>query len=207
MGLKRGKMKRKKKIINMVTLAILMAFVIVLQLFGSSIHIGEYGFSLVGIPVVVGAILLGPSAGLILGFTFSFVVMFSADTQLFIGYNLFYTIIVVFGKGMLAGWISGLLFKAFKNIGRNKGLAYILAAFSFPIINTGVFAIGTMTLFYDILIDLSSSSGANAFIFLFTTMIGINFFVEFTINVVLSPVIARICKIGEEKLGLNDIDD
>ena len=48
-------------------LAILLALVIVLQIFGSYIRIGTVNLSLVLIPVVLGGMLLGPLAGTVFG--------------------------------------------------------------------------------------------------------------------------------------------
>ena len=62
------------KIVRMATLAILTAIVVVLQLMGSFIHIGPVAISLTLIPIVVGAAMLGTSAGAFLGFVFGLVV-------------------------------------------------------------------------------------------------------------------------------------
>ena len=50
---------RKQRTLKMVQLAILLALVIVLQLFGSSIKVGATSFSLVLIPIALGGMLLG----------------------------------------------------------------------------------------------------------------------------------------------------
>ena len=55
-------------------LGILLAFVILFQVFGSYIRIGATNFSFVLVPIVLGGALLGAKAGLFLGFAFSTVV-------------------------------------------------------------------------------------------------------------------------------------
>ena len=195
-------MKRRQKTIKMVTLAILIAIVAVLQALGLGIKIGPYSISLVGVPIVLGAILLGPRAGMILGFTFALVVMFSPDVTAFMGINPFYTILIVFGKAMLGGFVSGIVYKALKKA--NNTLACIVASITFPIVNTGVFVIGVSLLFNGWLNETAAATGASAFYFLFVVLVGINFLIEFGINAVLSPVIARLSVIGFDRLMLEE---
>ena len=56
------------------TLAVLLALVVLFQVFGSYIKIGTTSFSFVLVPIVLGGVLLGVIAGAILGFAFSLVV-------------------------------------------------------------------------------------------------------------------------------------
>ena len=55
---------------NLAALAMLTALVVVLQVFGSYFTIGAVRLSFVLIPIVVGAIVLGPLGGAFLGFVF-----------------------------------------------------------------------------------------------------------------------------------------
>ena len=52
---------KNQKISRMVQLAILLAIVLVLQCFLGSIVVGTTSFSVVLVPIVIGAIILGPS--------------------------------------------------------------------------------------------------------------------------------------------------
>ena len=61
---------KNKNITRMVQLAILLAVVVVLQCFLGSIKVGATSFSVVLVPIVVGALILGPAAGAFLGFAF-----------------------------------------------------------------------------------------------------------------------------------------
>lgn len=60
---------------NITFLAVLLALVIVLQIFGGYIKIGPVNFTLTLVPIVLGAVMLGPLAGLILGFAFGLVTL------------------------------------------------------------------------------------------------------------------------------------
>ena len=65
--------RSKQRTLQMVQLAILLALVIVLQLWGSNVKIGPTSFSLVLIPIVIGGILLGPRGGGLLGLAFGLI--------------------------------------------------------------------------------------------------------------------------------------
>ena len=178
---------KNTKIQRMVGIAIMSAIVVVLQLLGSFIKFGPVSVSLVLIPIVVGAAMYGPAAGAVLGGVFSIVVLFQPDTAGFYAITVFGTVVTVMAKGILAGWISGLAFRALRE--KNEWLAVGLAAMVCPVINTGLFALGSRLFFWDYLTEIS---GGNALYILFVVMIGFNFIAEFVVNVVCSPVIVRI---------------
>ena len=172
------------KIKRMVGIALMSAIVVVLQLVGSFIRFGPVSVSLVLIPIVVGAAMYGPSAGAVLGGVFGIVVLTQPDTAAFFGISVIGTVITVMGKGILAGWLAGLVYRAFCH--KNRILGVILAAITCPVVNTGLFALGSRVFFWDY---ISSMGGA---VFLFTVMIGFNFFAELAANVICAPVILRI---------------
>lgn len=171
----------------MVGIAILSSIVVVLQLLGSFIKFGPVSVSLVLIPIVIGAAMFGPGAGAVLGGVFSIVVLMQADTAFFYGISFFGTILTVLVKGTMAGWLSGLTFKALS--GKNEWVAVGLAAMVCPLVNTGIFALGCRLFFWNALAELG---GGNALVFLLTGMIGVNFIAEFITNVICAPVILRI---------------
>ena len=178
---------KNTKVRRMVGIAIMSAIVVILQLLGSFIKIGPVSISLVLIPIVVGAAMYGPGAGAVLGGVFAVVVLLQPDTAFFYGVHYFGTVITVLVKGILAGWLSGLVFKAFSKV--NEWLAVLMAAVVCPIINTGFFALGCKLFFWDALAELG---GGNAVVYLFTVMIGFNFIAEFVTNLICSPVVVRI---------------
>ena len=178
---------KNTKIQRMVGIAIMSAIVVVLQLLGSFIKFGPVSVSLVLIPIVVGAAMYGEAAGAILGGVFGVVVLLQPDTALFYGISVFGTVATVMVKGTLAGWLSGLTFRALSH--KKEWLAVAFAAMVCPLVNTGIFALGCRLFFWDALAEMG---GGNALAFLLTVMIGINFIAEFVTNVICSPVILRI---------------
>jgi len=175
------------KIRSMVGVAILAAIVVVLQSVGSFIRFGSVPVSLVLIPIVVGAAMYGPGAGAVLGGVFSIVVLLLPDTAFFYGISFAGTVLTVLAKGILAGWLSGLTFKAL--LPKNEWLAVIIAAMVCPVVNTGLFALGSRLFFWSAYAEMG---GGNAMMILMTVMIGFNFIAELAANMICAPVIVRI---------------
>jgi len=178
---------KNSKIGRMVGIAILSAIVVVLQLLGSFIRFGPASVSLVLVPIVVGAAMHGPGAGAFLGGVFSIVVLLQPDTVFFYGIHVFGTVATVLVKGILAGFLSGLVFRAIS--GKSQWIAVLVAAMICPLVNTGCFLIGSRLFFWNALAELG---GGNAFQYVITVMVGLNFIAEFITNMICSPVILRV---------------
>lgn len=183
-------MNTKKQTLKMVQLAFLLALVIVLQLFGSSVKIGPTSFSLVLIPIAVGGILLGKGAGAFLGFVFGLITLIAgitgtdAFTQILFQDHPFLTFLVCLGKGTAAGFGAGLIYELLKN--KQKFVAVFSAAAIAPILNTGLFILGAL-LMSDTLSANFVADGSTVIYFLVIGCAGINFIVEFLVNLVVSP--------------------
>ena len=186
---------------KMIYTAMLAAVVVVLQMF-VSIPIGMFTITLTLVPVMLGAILFGPLCGAFLGGVFGVVVTIQVITgaagvasSLMLAQAPVITVVLCILKGALAGWVSGLIYKAVMKFEKKK-LAVILSAIACPIVNTGVFCIG-LTVFYNNLLNEWAIAGefANAFTFIMLGLIGLNFVIEFAVNVLLIPVTLRMMKI------------
>ena len=181
---------------RLVGTAILTALVIVLQLLGSMIRIGTYPLSLVLVPIVIGAAVYGAGTGAFLGFVFSAVVAVAtitgADQGAFIMWtaNPVMTLVVIFAKGTLAGWISGLVYRAISRRSVYGGV--LVSAAICPIVNTGIFCLAMLTFFREILAQCAGGSDLVTYTLL--SLAGINFLLEFGVNILLGPVIVRILK-------------
>ena len=187
--------KTGSKIQYMVTLAIFLGLVIVLQLWGSSIRVGATSFSLVLIPIVVGGMLLGPIGGTVLGFAFGFMTLLAGIigtdpfTATLLADHPFLTGLLCLGKATIAGLGAALLFRLFEK--RNKLAAVFISAAAAPILNTGIFILGALLL-SDTLSANFVADGTTVIYFLVIGCAGVNFLVEFFVNVVVSPAIFRI---------------
>ena len=190
-----------QKTLQMVEMAMLLALVLVLQLISGLIKFGPFSLSFVLLPVVIGSIVLGYKKGAVLGAVFGIVVIIQCATGVdaggFIlwGINPFFTMLICLVKGIAAGLIPGLLYRLInKNdtIGVRGVVASVVAALSAPIANTGLFLIGLSVCFNSTLIEWAG--GTNVLVYIITGLVGINFVIEFLINLVVSPAISTIIK-------------
>ena len=179
---------------NLVMYAVLTAIVIILQLMGSFIKLGPFSISLVLVPIVIGAALLGVKAGAWLGFVFGLAVLMSGDAAAFLAVHIPGTILTVLLKGTLAGLITGLVYKLVRPYGLY--LAIIVSAIVCPIINTGVFLIGCFIFFMETVKMWATSFGfESAGSYIIFGLVGSNFLFEMLINIILAPAILRLLKI------------
>ena len=177
---------------NLVMYAILTAVVVLLQFMGSFIRLGPFSVSLVLVPIVIGAAILGAKAGAWLGFVFGLVVLLSGDAAAFLAVNVPGTIITVLVKGTLAGCVTGLVYKALSKFGVFP--AVIASAIICPVINTGIFLIGCFLFFMETITEWAGGSDMVASYIIFG-LVGGNFLFEVAANALLSPAIVRLLNI------------
>ena len=193
-------MKTNKKILRMVELAMLAAIIVVLQQIVIPLP-GGLTLSLVLVPIVVGAVLFGPAAGATLGGVFGVVVTFlvmtaragDLSTMMWVA-NPAVTALICILKGVAAGFCAGLVARAFK---KRTFVGILLAAAVAPIVNTGIFLVGMLTVFREVMMTFAQNIGmgsAGAVYFAVVVLVGINFVIEFAANLILSPTIASIVK-------------
>lgn len=189
--------KKFSKTQRLVGTAVLVALIIVLQTVGSGIKIGPFTPTLSLVPIILGAILFGPFTGGALGLVFSIIVLISvisgADQggAIMFAQNPAATVIIVLLKGGLAGLFSGLVVD--KLFPKNMTVGVALAAVVCPICNTGIFCIGVLIFFYDLITSWGQAAGFdNAFVYIVAGLIGINFLVELILDLILVPVIIRV---------------
>ena len=183
-------MNNSLKVKRLVGVASLAAIVVVLQLIANYITIGTINITLALIPIVVGAIIYGPLVGFGLGALMGIVVLTAPSTQGFLNVNPFVTILLCVLKTGIAGLVSGFLFKIINK--KNFYAAIVVATLIVPVINTGLFILGS-ALFFQTVFGAESFSGALPVII--GVVFGTNFAIEFTLNVVLSPVVATVVRV------------
>ena len=195
---------KNKNITRMVQLAILLAVVVVLQCFLGSIKVGATSFSVVLVPIVVGALILGPAAGAFLGFAFGLVVLIygisgqDVFTNMLFQAHPVFTAIICLGKGAAAGWGAGMVYKLV--VKASSFWASVAAAATAPILNTGLFILGGLTLVRGTLeANLAAFGADSVVVFLVIGCAGVNFLIEFFVNMILSPAIYRIVTIVRRK--------
>jgi len=186
-----------QKIRKMTGVAFLMALVVVLQLVGAMIPpVGGFTISLVLIPIVIGAALYGPGTGALLGAVFGIIVVIGCITGTDAGGAMVFQanptlcILVVMGKGILAGFLSGMVYQAVSRY--NEMLAMVLAAIVCPVANTGIFLVCMGTFFMEVL--AAWAGGSNVLGYVLSGLVLCNFIPELIINVLFSPAGSRIIR-------------
>lgn len=175
-------------------LALLTAVVVVLQVLTTVVgRLGFFSFTIALVPIVVGAALYGWKAGALLGFVFGALTLIDAGA--FFAVNIPGTIITCLVKGTMAGLMAGIVYRLLAK--KNRLVAVIAAAVTAPIMNTGFFIIGCLLFFMDFVSQLAG--GTDVFVFILVGLVGINFFIELGVNLVLSPTIVRIIGLGKSK--------
>lgn len=79
-----------------------------------------------------------------------------------------------------------------------KFVSALVAALSAPIVNTGLFVCGMLVFFMDTLTAWAGGTSVASFVLL--GLAGVNFIVEFLINIILTPAIVRIVDVVRKKL-------
>lgn len=191
----------RKNILHLVQLGLLSGLIILLQLYFVIPLPGSLTLSLVLVPIVVGAVLFGAGSGALLGGVFGVLVAIMAVqgqlgvlTNMMVTYNAVLTVLICVLKGVAAGWVAGLIPKAFR---KHTFAGILLAAAAAPIVNTGIFLLGMFTVFRGVMMDFAGQigmGGTSALYFAVVVLVGVNFIIEFAANLILSPAIASIVK-------------
>ena len=140
---------------RMAALALLIAIIVVMSYTPLGyLQIGPIQMSLLTIPVAIGAVVMGPTDGAILGGVFGLTSLFSAisgrsamGTMMF-SINPFACFVVCFVARVLMGWCSGLIFIALqKAMPKKEKLSCALGGLLAAVLNT-VFFMGSLVLFF-----------------------------------------------------------
>ena len=191
---------QRQKTLELVQLSVLVALVVVLQLLSALIPPigGTVSITLTLIPVVIGAILFGKKGGAILGFSFGLIVMINCITGLDVGGNIlwnanpFLTGMLCLVKGTLAGWVPAAVYSAITKTKIQSG-STVLTAMLAPIVNTSIFVVGMLLFFRETL--SAWAGGEDLIVYILVGLAGVNFLIEFAINMLLTPAIIRVVNV------------
>lgn len=191
------------KIRKMVILAMLTAVILIMTFTPLGyLKLPFVEISFLMLPVALGAILLGPVAGAILGTVFgitSFIQCFGASALgvMLLSINPFLTFLVCVPTRILAGWLTGLVFQAIYRAEAKREKKHLLsfgaASLCAPIFNT-LFFMGTLTAcFYqtDYIQGFVKTLGAANPIMFIILFAGINAAVEIAVGFLVGSVITK----------------
>jgi len=168
--------------------AVLAAIMAILDRTGLGyFKIGVFSLTIMMVPVIIGGITLGPLAGAVLGGVFGVTILFLPETQFFMGVNPVATIVLVVGaRGLLVGFLSGVMFRAFRRFDKPGTWAYAATGLLSSLLNTFVLIVGLALVF--------SKHLENTRMGVFTTFItalGVQALIEAVICTLIAGVVAK----------------
>ena len=197
-------MKHSKNV-KMVELAVLAAIILLLEITGLGM-IKTFGLELtiMHVPVIIGAIVIGPTGGAILGATFGLISFWecfgkSAFGVALMSINPFLTFLVCVPTRVLMGWLCGLIFKGMNRVLKKEHIAScIVAATSGALLNT-LFFMSTLCLcFYNTeLIQGFANALGSTNVFMFVVLfVGIQGLVEAVVCAIAGTVVSKAVRLA-----------
>lgn len=148
-------MKNKNNVRYLTELALLVAIILVMKLTGlSSIPVGPLNMTLTMVPIAIGAMLMGPLAGGILGLIYGFTSFYDAVsggsvmTGIFFQLSPVHTFILCVGMRILVGVLAGWIFRGLHKVDPTKTVCYFVAGLCTPLLNTALFMGYIVAVFY-----------------------------------------------------------
>lgn len=182
----------------LVEMALLVAIILIMA-FTPIGYIKTAGLeiTLIVVPVAVGAVTLGPTAGAILGGVFgitSFIQCFgmSAFGTMLFGIHPVFTFIVCVPTRILMGWLTGLIYKGLRKTKLPSAASVTIANLCCPLLNTTFFMGSLVTLFESTM--RSETFGMEKVLPFIFAFVGINGVVEAALCFVIGAAISGALK-------------
>ncbi len=191
--------KKKFSTKQFVEMALLTA-IIVLLAFTPIGYIRTLGLeiTLIVVPVTVGAVTLGPTAGAVLGAVFgitSFIQCFGMSPfgAVLLGINTLSTFVVCVVSRVLMGWLTGLIYQGLQKATSVRRVSVVIANLCGPLLNTFFFMGTLILLFYgsDYIQGLAESMGASGPLAFVIAFVGINGAVEAVVCFIVGSAVSK----------------
>ena len=182
----------------MVKLALMVAIIFVMA-FSPLGYLRTPGLTItfLTVPVAVGAIILGPTAGAICGAAFGITsaIMaltggsaFSAALLQINPFGLMFTCLV---PRILEGWLSGLIFQLVRKFSKNG--AYFAASLACPLLNTLFFMSSLVLFFYhtEYIQNIASGLGTSNPLFFVILFVGVQGAIEAIVCTIIGSAVSR----------------
>ena len=195
--------RQKQTTLYLAQLGILTAVIMVLHFSGAVIPAFGTQISLTLIPIALGAMILGPTAGGILGCIYGLTVYISLGVfhmDPFTGFlfdnNPIMTFLICTVKTTAAGVLGGLVYRMLHK--KSILLAVFVTAALVPTVNTGIFVLGCF-LIYNTISQIAADNGYSAVYFILIICAGKNYLLEMVVNMIFAPALERIIRITAKK--------
>ncbi|MBQ8833479.1 MAG: ECF transporter S component [Oscillospiraceae bacterium] len=192
-------MKHKLDVRRMTELALLMAVVLVMAYTPLGYLRTPWGLpiTLIPVPVVVGAIVMGPKAGAFLGLVFGLTSFFktfgdSGMGPLMLEANPVGYFILCVGPRVLVGLLPGMLYKGLKRFGKYRTLSQAVCCFLTPLLNTSLYMSTLWLLFSDTWLAYNAVEGSGfSLLILMLSGVAVNGIVEAVACLVLGTAVCK----------------
>lgn len=198
-------MNKKTNLRKMTELAIFISIILVMKLTGlSSIPVGPLVMTLTMIPIAIGAMLLGPVEGAVLGFVYGLTSLYdamtgaSAMTHFFFQISPFGTIVLCVVIRTLVGFLTGIIFNAVKKFDKKKFICYYVGGLAAPMLNTIMF-MGFIVLFFyktEFVQNLAAKVGAVNPLMFIILVVGIQGMLEWLGGIIIGGSVAKAVAYG-----------
>jgi uncharacterized membrane protein len=196
-------MEQTKKRVNtryITELGLFIGVILLMKLTGlSSIPVGPLVMTFTMIPIAVGAMLLGPLAGTILGTFYGFLSLYDAITgkslmtAAFFAVSPVLTVLLCIGTRALVGYLTGLLFRVFQKLDRHRIWSYFAGGLLAPMLNTILF-MGFIVLFFyhtEFVQNLAANKGAVNPLMFVVLVVGVQGLIEWATGLVIGGAVAK----------------
>ena len=196
-------MEQTKKRVNtryITELGLFIGVILLMKLTGlSSIPVGPLVMTFTMIPIAVGAMLLGPLAGTILGTFYGLLSLYDAITgksmmtAAFFAVSPFMTVLLCIGTRALVGYLTGLLFRVFQKLDRHRIWSYFAGGLLAPMLNTILF-MGFIVLFFyqtEFVQNLAANKGAVNPLMFIVLVVGVQGLIEWATGLVIGGAVAK----------------
>lgn len=182
--------------VKMVLLAILAAIMLLMAFTPLGyLRVGVVEISMMMIPVAVGAIVLGPVSGAILGAVFgatSFIqaLGMSPFGVMLMTINPLFTFILTMVPRILMGWLTGLIFQGLYRNAKTRVISYGVASLSAALLNT-VFFMAFLIILFGNTEFIKGFQGDMDLLPFLVAFVGLNGLVEAITSTILGGAISR----------------
>lgn len=193
-------MRNNTRLQTWVRLALLVAVQIAMRLLGlGKVPVGPLNMSFLTLPIAVGAVCMGPLAGLVLGAVFGAFSLYDAVTgvggmtSVFFTISPVHTVILCVGMRMLMGVACGYVFKLCRKVDAKGVWSYFVGAVSAPLLNTLLFMGYIVLAFYntEYVQGIATGKGAANPIMFVVLVVGVQGLVEAGVCGALGGVISK----------------
>lgn len=192
---------KKQNIRKMAQLAILIAVMLIFAFTPLGyLKVAAIEITFMVLPVAIGAIVVGPAGGALLGGVFgitSFIQCFGSSPfgMLLLGINPVFTFLTCMVPRILCGWLAGLIFRGLQKVDKTKLLSYCIAALSTAVLNTAFFILSIVVFFWqnEAFISAMTSWGfsLDSFWVFVIAFVGLNGLIEAIVNFVLAAAVGK----------------